>query len=300
MLNATLRALRSPSPPAAGLTAFITWLESRRAQLGAADWQRQCDLVRSHPLHRLLLEDPLTQRAFTRQRGQPGDAVLMDLIYRHTDAQYRVDTASPAGQSLLSELLEQPLARGMRERRYAMAHAIDSVGVYQRHPRVLSVGCGHARETEASQAIRSRWIGKFVGLDPDPAALRGARRGLPEMTCIEAGADVLLNPDFDIGRFDLIYAASLYDDLDQRSAQQMTRALFDRLNPGGDLFIAAVRAGNALRGYMEAVMNWVLIHRTEQEVADLLSLIPAERHERRRLRLDSSKSIVMLSVTRAP
>src|SRR5215471_14831280 len=40
------------------------------------------DACQTHPLHRMALEDPFTERAFSKPRGYAGDAVMLDYIYR--------------------------------------------------------------------------------------------------------------------------------------------------------------------------------------------------------------------------
>ena len=67
----------------------------------------------------------------------------------------------------------------------------------------------------------------------------------------------------DLGPFDLVYAAGLYDYLDDRVAARLTRKLFALLKPGGRLLVPNLLAGIPEVAYMEAYMDWHMIYRTE-------------------------------------
>src|ERR1700739_1428470 len=45
------------------------------------------DICQAHSLHKRMLEDPFTRRAFEKPRGYVGDAVMLDYIYRPQDLQ---------------------------------------------------------------------------------------------------------------------------------------------------------------------------------------------------------------------
>jgi hypothetical protein len=50
------------------------------ARSGSLDQFR--DACQGHPLHKIALEAPFTERAFSKPRGYAGDAVMLDYIYR--------------------------------------------------------------------------------------------------------------------------------------------------------------------------------------------------------------------------
>jgi hypothetical protein len=72
------------------------------------------------------------------------------------------------------------------------------------------------------------------------------------------------------GRVDLVYAAGLYDYLEDSVARALTTALFRMLNPGGRLLIANFTPATADAAFMEAILDWHLTYRTEEQTRNLL------------------------------
>ena len=70
------------------------------------------------------------------------------------------------------------------------------------------MAAGHGRELALSQAFQQGLLTEFVALDHD------------------------------LGQFDLIYSAGLYDYLETPVAERLPQVLFDLLNPGGQLLYA--------------------------------------------------------------
>ena len=64
----------------AGMGHLRATLRGLRADLPADHWKALGERLRRHPVHELLLESPFAKRAFSKPRGYPGDARLMDLI----------------------------------------------------------------------------------------------------------------------------------------------------------------------------------------------------------------------------
>jgi SAM-dependent methyltransferase len=81
----------------------------------------------------------------------------------------------------------------------------------------------------------------------------------------------LLRGGQQLGAFDLIYSAGLYDYLSDTTARRLTRQLAGMLKPGGHLLIANMLPGLPAAAYMEAVMDWWLIYRTLAQFAALSS-----------------------------
>ena len=73
----------------------------------------------------------------------------------------------------------------------------------------------------------------------------------------------------DLGRFELIYSAGLYDYLPDALARRLTARLVQMLAPGGRLLIANFVPGGSGRGYMELFMDWTLVLRTPAQMQAL-------------------------------
>ncbi len=61
---------------------------------------------------------------------------------------------------------------------------------------------------------------------------------------------------FELGSFDLIYSAGLYDCLSDKAVRLLTKILFGMLKQNNRLLVANFLLGNKEFGYMEAFMDW--------------------------------------------
>ena len=218
-------------------------------------------LVSDHEAAALARSCPIAGHAFARPRGYPGDAGLLDLIYRQPGAPW--NTADAVAKVVTAMTHAAPPARSVRERRMILADAIDEAAVRVQRPAILSLACGHLREVEWSLALAQDAIGRFVAADQDSDSL--ARIAHDYAGCfpvIEPMAlsvhDVLRGGARRLGSFDLVYAAGLYDYLPEPVACGLTQRLFAMLNPGGRLLIGNYGEGLFDTAYMEAIMNWPL------------------------------------------
>jgi extracellular factor (EF) 3-hydroxypalmitic acid methyl ester biosynthesis protein len=87
----------------------------------------------------------------------------------------------------------------------------------------------------------------------------------------------LITGRYKVEDFDLIYSAGLYDYLDAPTAAALTARLFEGLNPGGRLVLTNFLQGTPDLGWMESLMDWYLIYRTQAEVKSFANRVPAEQ-----------------------
>jgi SAM-dependent methyltransferase len=147
------------------------------------------------------------------------------------------------------------------ERRNYLAKLIDNTARETTRPRILSVACGHLREANYSEAIRSGAVATFYALDQDPESLAVVERDKPEeanIITVNASVKDLLQGKASYSNLNLIYALGLYDYLNDPIAQKLTQTLFDMLAPDGKLVLANYAPDSQARGYMEAFMDWFL------------------------------------------
>jgi hypothetical protein len=130
--------------------------------------------------------------------------------------------------------------------------------------------------------LREGRVAELLAFDQDAESLavvwreQGHRNVRP--VCVRVRA--LLRGDYVAGGMQLIYSAGLYDYLPDASAEQLTRALFGMLAPGGRLVLCNFVPENHGRAYMEAFMDWFLIYRDEgglEALADGASLTAARK-----------------------
>src|SRR5262249_1746326 len=99
------------------------------------------------------------------------------------------------------------------------------------------------------------------------------------------------------GDADFIYAAGLYDYLDDEVARCLTALLFSRLRRGGRLLIDNFAPELPDIAYMEACLDWLLISRDEAQVAGLAERIPSDRVAKAALFRDEPGNLVFLELT---
>jgi extracellular factor (EF) 3-hydroxypalmitic acid methyl ester biosynthesis protein len=186
--------------------------------------------ARRHSLATLVHECPLTRHSFSRPRGYPGDASLLDLIYRHQSAQEQVTASTSPGRAVFDFTVEVSACEAVRQRRKLLAQKIDQVAEERPGAAMLAVACGHLREAELSNALKQGKVGRFVATDQDVQSLKVVEG---YTTSISSAIETrkLSVRDFIGARhgldgFDFIYAAGLYDYLEERPASRLTKKLF--------------------------------------------------------------------------
>jgi extracellular factor (EF) 3-hydroxypalmitic acid methyl ester biosynthesis protein len=278
-----------------GMEHFALGLDDIRRRLEPADWHALiADVVAPHPLRARLHEEPFTRRAFTKPRGYPGDAPLLDLIYRDQPSDLRL---TPLAQRLQPWVLEHGGFGSVRERRSILATLIDQVAADRPRPRILSLACGHLREAQRSEAVQRRDIEEFVAVDQDTESLAVVDREQRAFNVKPVHMSVrrfLAGPTA-LGSFDLVYAAGLFDYLAEGVAVGLTRAMFAALRPGGTVVVANFAPELRDIGYMEAIMDWHLIYRSEAEVARFTSGIPSTCIADVSITRDSLGNVIYLS-----
>ncbi len=259
-------------------------LDNLRRTLPPDEWKHFCKTQATHrPLHKLLLHDPYTRRAFEKPRGYAGDAVMLDFLYKYN---LLIDTIeNPIGKSIFYFTTHSDPGEAVRHRRKYIAQLLDDIAKKSSTPiSVLSLAAGHVREAELSKAIQSKKITKLVAYDQDEESLEVVRNqyGCFNIIPVQGKIKALFQPQFSLGKFDFIYASGLFDYLDQYAGTQLVQRMFDALNEGGYILVSNFREDvpNTLyRTYMEAFMHWFLVYRTDVEIIDLFSGINPKRIE---------------------
>jgi SAM-dependent methyltransferase len=281
-----------------GMDAFVQALNAIRRHLPVPEWRRYIEtVVAAHPVRALIHEEPFTWRAYTKPRGYPGDAKLLDLVYADEPPS---GSLTALGATLYDWAIAQPACRSVQARRGILAGIIDRIAAERPAPRILSVACGHLREAQRSEAVRAGAIAEFVALDQDAESLAVVEREQQSFNVVPVRTSIrrLLVDGTTYGTFDLAYAAGLYDYLDEPVAQALTASMFQALRPGGTLVVANFAPELRDIGYMEAVMDWRLLYRSEPEVERFAARIPPGEIAAAQLFRDDPGNVVYLSIQR--
>jgi extracellular factor (EF) 3-hydroxypalmitic acid methyl ester biosynthesis protein len=84
---------------------------------------------------------------------------------------------------------------------------------------------------------------------------------------------------FEVGAFDMVYCAGLFDYLSDRICRRLLEIFYDLLAPGGLLVATNVDVCNPSRLWMEHVVEWHLVYRNKEQFMQLApeSSLPENR-----------------------
>jgi SAM-dependent methyltransferase len=248
-----------------------------RGKLTQSEWALFREACMRHPIAPIIHQDPLSSWSYRKPRGYPGDARLLDFIYGADNVTNDLASASELGRDLYRHTSQAMAPAAVRERRHILANLVDQVAD-ERSQRisVLSIASGHLREAETSHALTQHRVMRWLALDQDQESLAHIRDVYPDSPIKPFHGSVrgLLTNHYELGTFDIVYTAGLYDYLSTRAAARLTEVTFKMLKPGGKLLLTNFARDIPDDGYMETFMDWHLLFRNEAEMVDICSTLP--------------------------
>ena len=282
-LDGATNALLNEQPLDAGnfLGPQLTEIFSEAQANGAADWLLKT--VADHEVFQYLMQDPYTRRAFEKPRGYAGDAIMLDYIYRPSSS--GLEGPAKTGHQVTTQ---GSTGLSIKFRRTLLSAYLNQVSSTVKKARILSVASGHCRELDDWTNFDNGV--EFVALDQDGESCEYVKKCYQAdwLTVKQESIKKLLKPKFDIGTFDYIYSAGLYDYLSESIAGALTKNLIERLKPGGTLLIANFVPTAAGRAYMELVMQWTLEWRTKEQ---LVAIFPSDARDSVSVFLDPHENV---------
>jgi extracellular factor (EF) 3-hydroxypalmitic acid methyl ester biosynthesis protein len=218
-----------------------------------------------------------TDRAFSKPRGYAGDYATIEMIYQ--------DTA--AGDGRLGRLidrwtLELPAAQAVKNRRSLLVEAIRDVAASwpaTEPVRVTSLASGPAREffDVLTAADAPNVLATCVDIDHEALAFASgiaqelglsghftfAQDNVVRLT--QGRGHTALEPQA------LIYSVGLTDYLHDAFVVNLIDWAHELLLPGGTLIVGNVIPSNPTRAFMDHILEWVLIHRSEAQLRELFA-----------------------------
>lgn len=224
------------------------------------DWIKTQAALHKHLLHAVLLEDPYCARAALKPRGYAGDAVLIDYLYDRSPPQ---DT-SELGKNLFDATTNFQASQGVRQRREFAAELLAQS--YTEGHKICVLACGHFREGDN---LAGEDLSNITLVDQDALSLLSVIEKFGKSPVLEeANVFRFLKSARASGqRYDLIYTLGLTDYLDDRAMLLLHKLAKDCLSPDGTFLLANFVSHHLAVGWMEAVMDWHLIYRTEEDLA---------------------------------
>ena len=245
----------------------------------------------AHESHRRLLklrlvpllgESPFLRRAFEKPLGYAGDFEMMNMLYRD-----HAEGATLFGQALNLWATQAPVAKANINRLSFIVSCLrEAVSGAEGRLKVTSIGCGPAQELvdllESSPELGPRL--EVALIDQGEDAITFCERTLGPLAA-RTGAKVKFHRE-SIRRFltvreagrtfghrHFIYSGGLFDYLGDRGYKVLMQVLYDALLPGGRLLLGNVAAHNPSRWAMEYFVDWVVIHRTQEELKALAAAL---------------------------
>lgn len=255
-------------------------LAGLRASMDCQAWKAftKLEAVR-HPIKEIMHLCPMTRRSFYKPRGYAGDAVMLDHIYGLGEAKFAPHPATLEGQVYFATI-NSASVRAVRFRRDILAKLIDETvhRVGDGRARIFSIAAGHLREAELSQAVTGGRVGELIALDQDVESLAVINRDYAgrNIRTVHGSVRQLIGGKSKFSGCDLVYAAGLFDYLEQPVGKRLVENMFDMVRPGGKIMVANFVHDIPDVGYMEAMMDWWLVYRSQEQVADLFSGLPQE------------------------
>ena len=225
-----------------------------------------------HELLPYILMADTAERFYTKPRGYAGDFLTLEMIYRN----------EPGGQNAVGRLIDHcfldlSAARAVRHRRGLLTAEIDAAIASRsgETTRITSLACGPAREVFDAFSQLDDTSGLHANLlDIDLQALafvsdKAASLHLDrQMSYVSENLIRLAlgRSESHIRDQDLVYSIGLIDYLGDDLVVRLMDLVHGMLRPGGRIILGNIHPRNSTRGLMDHVLDWRLVHRTEQDM----------------------------------
>ena len=197
-----------------------------------------------------------------KPHGYAGDYEIIDKIYT------RYISPNQELQKWDYFFHSHPAVEAVRNRKAYFVTLISNFGFSASNTSVLSVGCGPSRDIYEFCATSNNENIDFECVDMDPDAVKHSK-----LVC----AKYLDRMEFHCEnifrftttkRFGLIWAAGLFDYLDDKQFVFLLKRMYSLLAPGGELIIGNFSKSNGSKDYMEAG-DWYLNYRSKNSLIRL-------------------------------
>ncbi len=257
------KLVRDGGPEAADYPEFNRWLADTYQR-----WERgvlspeQLQKIRE-AFGQVMCLDTMFGHTYLKPHGYAGDFEIIDRIYQ----EWVVSTPELAKWDRLYH--HQSATIAVRNRKRYFHQLLDRHYARTRPLRMLEIGSGPGRslaEWLNSNLDADVW---FDCVELDSNAIHYAENinspYLDRIRFIHQNA-LRFRPE---QQYDLIWAAGIFDYFSDRLFTKLLVRLFPAVAPGGELVIGNFSDQNPTRCYMEIITNWVLNHRSPEQLSRL-------------------------------
>jgi extracellular factor (EF) 3-hydroxypalmitic acid methyl ester biosynthesis protein len=244
-------------------------------------------------LHPIVLCSPFLYRTYTKPLGYAGDYEMVNMMLRDP-----YEGASSFAKILNYAMLNTEPVVAHRNRIDYLVDLLDREATRRfgrGKARAFNLGCGPAEEVlRFMHEHDSSDLMEFDLLDFNPETLEYTRerldkvrmsmsrstqmRYLPRSVHQILKAAVQPGGDPELGNYDVVYCAGLFDYLSQRVGKRLVEFFCSIAKPGGVVIVTNVADTNPRKAWMEYLMEWNLIYRGKEEMLDLVPAgLPVKR-----------------------
>jgi SAM-dependent methyltransferase len=212
------------------------------------------------------------ERVYSKPRGYAGDFLTIDIMYQN----------QPDGTGRLGPLLDKcfqelPAAKAVRNRRGLLAEYIQETlkETEGKTAKVTSLACGPAAEIfDAFETLedKSRLHATLIDIDLQALAFvsdKANRLSLtPRMDLVNGNLVYLATgrQELKTKPQDLVYSIGLIDYFSDKFVILLLNYVHKLLRPGGKVLLGNFHPQNSTRAMMDYILDWKLIHRSEEDM----------------------------------
>lgn len=236
-------------------------------------WNQQIGLRVQNELLPYISKTRLGERLYSKPRGYGGDFSALELIYRNQPS-----GSGPLGPLLDRCLLESWAIRALRGRRKIVAEEIRKTVDAAGTARVMSIACGPATEIfDVFAELDDKARLEPTLIDVDFQALLHVSElayglGLKDQVSSTIKNLVYLalgRGELEASDQDLVYSLGLIDYFNDNMVLRVIDHVHGVLRPGGRMLLGSFHPRNPSKAFLDHVLEWPLIHRTEDELSHL-------------------------------
>lgn len=223
---------------------------------------------------------PFAHRAYYKPRGYAGDYEMMNHLYRD-----ELVGKTLFDQCMHKYFIDEPAGAAVKNRGQYLFEKISQLFAatpVKQSLKIMSVASGPAMEQQLFLQNGKDFHGRpaeFTCLDQDEESLKHAQRQLhSQERFTQSGFKFKFNnmairnviaAGFPEKDFDMIYSAGLFDYFTEPVAQMAAQKMLDAVKPGGQVVIGNFSKDNPCVPFMELVLDWHLIYRSEEDLLRL-------------------------------
>jgi SAM-dependent methyltransferase len=199
-----------------------------------------------------------------KPHGYAGDYKTIDLIYT-----YRAENS---GAKTWDHFFHRQAApQAVRNRKSYFSALYGRMANTRPGFSLLNIACGPCRDVV--EAVAAHGSGETIhNVDMDADAIEYSKKLAEEAKPLNAVIEWRQSNAFMFRarrKYDLVWSAGLFDYLDLRAAARRLKRMWSWTTEGGRMVIGNFHPENPTRNYMEWVGEWFLIHRTEDDMAEM-------------------------------